>query len=145
MEFLFQPSNIEWCEENYVVTSSIAEFYNSLSSLSFCLCGLYGFFKYLQLETKFMISFLSLLFVGIGSFTFHSTLTFIGQALDEISMVYTIICFYYTTQTIHNPKNKEGPVDTLIIIAGIFTMFYFFFKDEYLVFFLTYSVFVVAT
>ena len=54
----------------------IAEFWNTVTNLSMIIPPLWGIHKCLQrgLETRYLVGFLALLLVGIGSTMFHMTL-----------------------------------------------------------------------
>ena len=54
----------------------IAEFWNTLTNLSMIIPPIWGIHKCLQrgLETRYLVGFLALLLVGIGSTMFHMTL-----------------------------------------------------------------------
>ena len=80
-------SSVDWCEENYVQSEYIAEFVNSLSSLSMCYIGMYGMLNYNNVANLFAM----LIMIGLSSFMFHSTLSEFGQMFDEISIIVTII------------------------------------------------------
>ena len=85
----------DWCEENYVVTHYVAEFWNTLSSLPLVFVGLYGLYKSFShgLGWQFGVCWAALALVGAGSTAFHGTLLFAGQAADELAMVYCVVAF----------------------------------------------------
>jgi hypothetical protein len=92
-------SNVEppWCEADYEVTEYVAEFWNTLTSLTIIFWGVYGFWFHHSsrygLELRFWFSFGAFIFVGLGSFLFHSTLWRAGQVLDEMPMVWgALLC-----------------------------------------------------
>ncbi|GFN73998.1 ankyrin repeat and mynd domain-containing protein 1 [Plakobranchus ocellatus] len=80
-------STIDWCEENYVVTKYIAEFWNTLSN--FVLIG--GPFIMLSqcfknnLERRFVIAFSLISVIGVGSLLFHMTLQYSMQVLFVVA------------------------------------------------------------
>ena len=57
----------------------IAEFWNTVTNLSMIIPPLWGIYKCLQrgLETRYLVGFLALLLVGIGSTMFHMTLQWV--------------------------------------------------------------------
>ena len=114
-------SSINWCETDYAVSHFIAEFFNSLSNIPpivFTLVALYfGSLKYIaELEKNksmittvqprvILLGYLVPIVVFSGSFLFHSTLTYAGQLLDEIPMLYGVNYFhlalsYHTAQRV---------------------------------------------
>lgn len=85
--FEYLSSPMRWCEEKFVYSEYIAEFWNSISSLFFCVVALYGL---KQQEHKIGISRIPwyiLFFIGLASFWFHFTLSFAGQFADEFGII----------------------------------------------------------
>ncbi|KAJ3589484.1 hypothetical protein NHX12_010329 [Muraenolepis orangiensis] len=80
-------STLDWCEENYVVSYYIAEFWNTVSNLIMILPPLYGALQTYRdgLEFRYTCSFLGLAAVGVGSWCFHMTLLYEMQHLDTQS------------------------------------------------------------
>ena len=72
-------ASIDWCEENYTMSFYIAEFWNTISSISMIICGMY-------IRDKSLSRLMSL--VGVGSVFFHMTLSRYAQALDEVPMIW---------------------------------------------------------
>uniref|UniRef100_A0A3Q2Y1C8 Alkaline ceramidase n=1 Tax=Hippocampus comes TaxID=109280 RepID=A0A3Q2Y1C8_HIPCM len=90
-------STLDWCEENYVVSYYIAEFWNTVSNLIMILppiCGAIQTFRD-GLEFCYILSFLGLAAVGVGSWCFHMTLLYEMQLLDELPMIYSTCVFVY--------------------------------------------------
>uniref|UniRef100_A0AAY4D880 Alkaline ceramidase n=1 Tax=Denticeps clupeoides TaxID=299321 RepID=A0AAY4D880_9TELE len=71
-------STLDWCEDNYVVSFYVAEFWNTVSNLIMILPPIYGAIKTFKdgLETRYVFAFLGLAAVGIGSWCFHMTLLY---------------------------------------------------------------------
>uniref|UniRef100_A0A3B3XTE6 Alkaline ceramidase n=1 Tax=Poecilia mexicana TaxID=48701 RepID=A0A3B3XTE6_9TELE len=90
-------STLDWCEENYVVSSYIAEFWNTVSNLIMILPPIYGAVQTFRdgLEFRYICSFLGLSAVGVGSWCFHMTLLYEMQLLDELPMIYSTCVFVY--------------------------------------------------
>uniref|UniRef100_A0A665WFB7 Alkaline ceramidase n=1 Tax=Echeneis naucrates TaxID=173247 RepID=A0A665WFB7_ECHNA len=90
-------STLDWCEENYVVSFYIAEFWNTVSNLIMILPPLCGAIQTFRdgLEFRYICSFLGLAAVGIGSWCFHMTLLYEMQLLDELPMIYSTCVFVY--------------------------------------------------
>eukprot|EP01147_Barroeca_monosierra_P000328 gene328-3696_t len=121
-----QPtSSIDWCEENYAVTYYIAEFYNTISSLVIAGFGLYGVFHWRKLrhELRFIILWLTIIAVGIGSALFHGTLLFSMQMMDELPMVYAMLVWIYIWMENETllPRNKYLPI--YLVLYGLFWTF----------------------
>ena len=84
-------STIDWCEENYVQSSFIAEFCNTLSNMSYIFVSFYLFYTLKKIgitELRFKLTMLGLLLVGVGSAFFHMSLRYDCQLLDELPMIY---------------------------------------------------------
>jgi dihydroceramidase len=82
-------ASIDWCEQNYVVTRFVAEFWNTVSSLAMVVAGLVGL-STRRFAREIRIAFGLLFLVGLGSVAFHATLRFELQMLDELPMLYLV-------------------------------------------------------
>jgi hypothetical protein len=88
------PSTVDWCEQNYILSEYVAEYWNTLTGLCLILSGIWYYKNYsswinenhLHKYTFIRISAL-LVFVGIGTMLFHSTLYYPFQLLDELPMI----------------------------------------------------------
>ena len=81
--------SISFCEEKYVVSDYIAEYYNTMSALSYVIVGI------LFYRTRLKELSIIMILLGLGTALLHGTLRFYGQWLDEISMLilsFFIIC-----------------------------------------------------
>jgi len=91
-------STLDWCEENYLHSDYIAEFYNSLTCLSFIFLSIFGIIKTRKIKEvsfRFILSYILLGVVGLGSIAFHSTLRYEMQLLDELPMLYSATLFLF--------------------------------------------------
>jgi hypothetical protein len=119
----YESSSIDWCEDNYVYSNYIAEFYNSISNIPYILfyfLGLYSF-KKMKCKRKDRLLYGGLLFTGISSFYFHATLSLYGQLLDEFSIILLLTNVLLVTY-------KRGWVRLLIqtyVIIHCILMIYF--------------------
>ena len=82
-------ASIDWCEQNYAVTPYVAEFWNTLSSLSMVIAGAVGLASR-RFAREIRLAFGLLILVGLGSIAFHGTLRFELQMLDELPMLYLV-------------------------------------------------------
>lgn len=82
-------ASVDWCEQNYVVTRFVAEFWNSVSSLTMVAAGLVGI-STRRFAREIRVAFGLLILVGLGSIAFHATLRFELQMLDELPMLYLV-------------------------------------------------------
>jgi len=115
--FWTSSSSIDWCERNYVVSWFIAEFWNSISAAIIFFCGAYGVFHAIQMQTerRFMFYGLSVMMVGVGTFTFHGSLTYIGQLGDELPMVWCMMVLIYTMMEMEVKVKLSLTLPTLLI------------------------------
>ena len=115
--FNYDSSTVDWCEDNYIWSSYIAEWWNTLSSFSllfegifFILYSTYGTVsdKELQIFGGWFI------IIGIGSIIFHGMLSVFGQFLDECSIchllwyLFSIIFGWKNTMACHNKYLSNG-------------------------------------
>ncbi|KAF9418286.1 Alkaline ceramidase 3 [Podila epigama] len=127
-------SSIDWCEDNYVVSRYIAEFFNSFSSLAMILLGEAACYSIGRLQTlleqydpthpnrtslfRFRLAFRTITVVGIGSFLFHATLLHHMQMLDELPMLYSVlVLFFCLVESRFGPQPQWFP--KLLTIHGI--------------------------
>ena len=78
--FWGKPSaTIDWCEENYELSHYIAEFWNTVSNITFVVLALYGYRRARQerFERRFLAQYVAVLVTGIGSALFHGTLRYL--------------------------------------------------------------------
>ncbi|NWY44940.1 ACER1 ceramidase, partial [Sylvia atricapilla] len=96
--FSYQSAEVDWCESNFVRSAVIAEYYNTdgTSLFSFLLLAPLNFlvleaFSELQVNHGTFVSFL---LAGAFSMYFHMTLSYVGQLLDELSILWTLAVAY---------------------------------------------------
>uniref|UniRef100_UPI00358FE1B1 alkaline ceramidase 1-like isoform X1 n=1 Tax=Myxine glutinosa TaxID=7769 RepID=UPI00358FE1B1 len=90
----YESSSIDWCEENFKYSPVIAEYYNTVSNVVFFL--LPPLMVYLSRSfasnSSWHIHLLWLSMTVVGGFSayFHMTLSFLGQMLDELSILWIL-------------------------------------------------------
>eukprot|EP00211_Chloroparvula_japonica_P007048 CAMPEP_0119143422 /NCGR_PEP_ID=MMETSP1310-20130426/34307_1 /TAXON_ID=464262 /ORGANISM="Genus nov. species nov., Strain RCC2339" /LENGTH=387 /DNA_ID=CAMNT_0007135051 /DNA_START=92 /DNA_END=1252 /DNA_ORIENTATION=+ len=91
-------ASINWCESDYAITPYIAEFWNTLSSLSFCLIGVFQYYLVsgAEWEFRFRLAAILLFVVGLGSVLFHATLWYSLQLSDELPMTWIVLVAFYS-------------------------------------------------
>ncbi|KAJ3112220.1 Alkaline ceramidase 3 [Physocladia obscura] len=103
-------STLDWCEENYIITQYIAEFWNTVSNLVFLVFAWIGAKNLLTVgvnERRNLLGFLSLVIVAIGSMMFHGTMWFNAQMLDELPMIYNGCILVFSLLTIFPEANAR--------------------------------------
>lgn len=103
-----KTATVNWCEPDYVYTTYIAEFFNSMSSLFMVFTGGFGVYMHWKTaEPRFLVGFLFAIVVGLGSAAFHGTLKHSMQHLDELPMVWSNVVFVYIVFTSHDPPGTN--------------------------------------
>ncbi|KAI1320442.1 Alkaline ceramidase 3 [Mortierella claussenii] len=116
-------ASVDWCENNYVVSYYIAEFWNTISSLFIIVLGELGLYLCPTKEKRFKVAFRTISVVGIGSTLFHGTLRHKMQLLDELPMIYAATALVFMCiETRHGPQGRWFPI-SLAIWLGLTTIF----------------------
>ena len=123
---------IDWCEENYVVSVYIAEALNTITNSVFiALAGFAIYHAYSnKLEPRFIFTALGFLLVGVGSWLFHMTLRYHFQLLDELPMIYaTCIPFWSVFSEFRTKRESVYVAIGIFTAANTLTVIYLYFKD----------------
>eukprot|EP00927_Polykrikos_kofoidii_P080167 TRINITY_DN77058_c0_g1_i1.p1 TRINITY_DN77058_c0_g1~~TRINITY_DN77058_c0_g1_i1.p1 ORF type:complete len:290 (-),score=15.99 TRINITY_DN77058_c0_g1_i1:78-947(-) len=129
-------SHVDWCEQNYARSLYIAEFWNTLSSIPLvaaCVYGLWKCHKY-GIEWRFRACYIGMGVVGLGSVAFHGTMTHVGQASDEIAMIYASLIFLHAVLEIEQSERSWSAMKAPIVetvYAVLFTVCYFKFPEAF--------------
>ncbi|XP_076977079.1 alkaline ceramidase 1 [Tamandua tetradactyla] len=96
--FAYQSSELDWCESNFQHSKLVAEFYNTFSNVTFFIFGplmMVLMHPYAQ-KRSFHIYYVCVLFMAVGLFSvyFHMTLSFLGQLLDELAILWLLAGCY---------------------------------------------------
>ncbi|NXT26882.1 ACER1 ceramidase, partial [Syrrhaptes paradoxus] len=86
--FSYQSAEVDWCETNFERSKFIAEYYNTVNGTTLFSLLLLTPLKFLVLEG------LSLPLAGVFSTYFHMTLSYVGQLLDELSILWALAVAY---------------------------------------------------
>ena len=78
-------ADFDWCEINYVYTPYVAELWNSVTSLLFCVGPILLWSRTRDLQVRLNLALV--VAIGLGSFAFHATLQYRDQLLDELPMI----------------------------------------------------------
>lgn len=115
--------SVRFCENKYVVSNYIAEYYNTMSALSYVIVGLLFYKTKLKKLSKIII------LLGIGTALLHSTLRFYGQWLDEVAM---LILSFYIIQELRQIRFGITTSELYLILL----IFPYFFFERYFCYFL---------
>ena len=118
--------SVSFCEDKYVVSDYIAEYYNTMSALAYVIVGIFFFRTRLKKLSIIMI------LLGLGTALLHGTLRFYGQWLDETSML--ILSFFIIKEIRKERFNKK--TNNLYLLALILP--YFVFERFFCYFFLVF-------
>lgn len=94
---MFQ-STVDWCESNYVISTIIAEFWNTVTFFPILFSAFYwknNFPRLFIFDKTFHHIFWYLVLVSIGTAFFHATLLYNFQLLDELPMVLLAAKYIY--------------------------------------------------
>ena len=118
--------SVSFCEEKYVVSDYIAEYYNTMSALSYVIVGI------LFYRTRLKELSIIMILLGLGTALLHGTLRFYGQWLDEISML--ILSFFIIKEIRRERFNRR--TNNLYLLGLILP--YFVFERFFCYFFLVF-------
>ncbi len=144
--FDYLSSPMRWCESKFLYSIYIAEFWNSLSSLVISLFGYLGLYFH-QNTNLDKNPWKILIFIGLSSFWFHFTLSFLGQFFDELGIILLVTycikeiyqlsnIFYWTIVTILSMISWFIPSSSpfIFIVSGTLltlSTYYSIKDDEY--------------
>ena len=134
---------ITFCEPPYVVTQRIAEFSNTVSSISYIVAGvLYSIYKIPSYKSirKIMIA-INMCIVGLGSMAFHASPSFETELSDETPMVSLMILILYDQLLEHPRVSQENTYRVVYSVTGVSGIFisYYVCTRQYALFLYTFS------
>ena len=133
----FQTASIDFCEENYYITSNIAEFHNTWSSVLMIIPPVIGLFysnPTHELRTSLLFGILILIFVG--STLLHSTLNSFEQSIDEVSMLILNNLLLYFALEYRNILCRSSTIYIIGLLTIIQIYIYYTFQHLYYIFLL---------
>lgn len=143
-----EASSVDWCEPNYVHSAYVAEWWNTVSSLVIVGLGLYGLWQAVvrrPLELRFVVGFVTLAVVGLGSMAFHGTLLRSAQATDELPMVLSALTCVYVLLCRHDRSSPRSPwILPVLTIYAVTVAVSYFVVHRYFQLFMTAYVLVIA-
>jgi len=114
-----EDTSVHFCEEKYIISPVVAEYYNTLSSLYYIVVGI------LFLNTRISNLGRSLVVVGIGAFLLHMTMRYYAQMLDESAML--VISFDAVRHIKKNTFSRWLIFPILILYIFLHNYFIYFF------------------
>ena len=133
----WHSSPLDWCEQNYIYSPYIVEFWNSLSSMLLALGGLVGYLVYRndaylnKFEPQIYLIWAMMFVVGVGSVYFHGTLSIAGQISDEVPIVILVVLALMMSRPRKEWNSKSRDIalsgHTLVRFTSVITTFCLFF------------------
>ncbi|XP_012501658.1 PREDICTED: alkaline ceramidase 1 [Propithecus coquereli] len=125
--FAYQSSEIDWCESNFQHSEVVAEFYNTFSNVTFLIFGplmMFLMHPYAQKRSCYIYGISGLfMLVGLFSMYFHMTLSFLGQLLDELAILWLLGgCYSIWMPRCYFPAFLAGSRPQFIRLVFITTM-----------------------
>ena len=123
--FSHMSSFIDWCEPNYGAVSGIVEFFNSISNIPFFFVPvlMYMFLReYCDYKgVRIVIICILIMFVGVSSLVFHATLSFGGQVLDQLSILWLIVAalLVWLPRRYIPAVCRTSPRATVFVVCGL--------------------------
>ncbi|KAF7507118.1 hypothetical protein GJ744_010931 [Endocarpon pusillum] len=125
-------STINWCEEDYYATVYAAEIVNTLTNLLFIWLayrGLVSCYKHGH-DSVFAVAYAGYLAVGFGSLSFHATLKYPMQLVDELSMIYTTCLMAYASFSYSRSTAFRIVLAVSLVGLSLFiTLYYHYLQD----------------
>ncbi|KAI6704118.1 hypothetical protein NL676_013254 [Syzygium grande] len=122
-------STKECCEQNYVYSSYVAEFFNTVSNIPCIVLALIGLINALRqrFEKRFSVLHISNMVLAMGSMLYHATLQRVQQQSDETPMVWEILLYMYI---LHSPDwHYRSTMPTFLFLYGaVFAIVHSFFN-----------------
>jgi len=133
-----KTSSVNFCERDFEKSSYVAEFHNTWSSLVIIILPFLGLlYSNPTAEWRFTLAYIVLMITGTGSMILHTTLSTVGQRLDEIPMLWMCVCILYCLLDNKSKKEeKNSPLVPLGCVAFVIleTTIYFQIQSLYEVF-----------
>ncbi|KAH7017919.1 ceramidase [Ilyonectria destructans] len=127
-----QTSTLNFCEEDYVLSFYCAELCNTLTNGLFLWLGAKGIHNCIKYShpSIFMVAYAGYIVVGLGSISFHATLKYPMQLVDELSMIYTTCLMMYASFSFSRSRSFSILLGvSLLGLAGFITLYYHITKD----------------
>ncbi|KAH7160097.1 ceramidase [Dactylonectria estremocensis] len=127
-----QTSTLNFCEEDYVLSFYCAELCNTVTNGLFLWLGLKGIRNCIKYSHPgiFLVAYIGYIVVGLGSISFHATLKYPMQLVDELSMIYTTCLMMYASFSYSRSRAVSSLLGlSLLALAAFITLYYYITKD----------------
>ncbi|XP_077192363.1 alkaline ceramidase 1 [Paroedura picta] len=128
--FAYLSAEVDWCEGNFEHSEYIAEYYNTVSNFIFFIMIPFmivlniDYMKYRPVPVRSLAFMVAL--IGVSSIYFHMTLSYAGQLLDELSILWTMglsyACWFpmhYFPPFIKNREQFSWVVGTVMVVTTL--------------------------
>ena len=125
---------IDWCEANFI-HPDIAEFWNCVSSLSYCLVGLsltVQDYHIVVMRRPLRFAGPLVFILGLASASFHATLKLHHQRLDEVFETFSLVSLLHSAVEPALPA-LAWPAHTALAFLGVTRVHSFLFTEVHLV------------
>ncbi len=111
----------DWCEQNYVYSLWVAEWWSTLSCAALCGAALLGLWWTRNGERRFTVAYALLFVVGLGSVAFHASLLRETQLLDQLPMWFLVCWLTWVIVDIEplRPTSRTFRVGLAALAAGV--------------------------
>ena len=119
-------------KQDYYATIYSAEIVNTLTNLLFIYLAAKGIRNCINHghDGIFLIAFCGYACVGVGGFMFHSTLKYLMQLVDELSMIYTTCVMCYATFSYSKAARFRLVFATCLILLAVSITFYYHYLQD---------------
>ncbi|KAI5462928.1 alkaline phytoceramidase [Mariannaea sp. PMI_226] len=127
-----QTSTLNFCEEDYALSFYCAELCNTVTNALFVWLGVKGILSCIKYSHPniFLVAFIGYIVVGLGSISFHATLKYPMQLVDELSMIYTTCLMMYASFSFSKSRIFSVSLGIgLLGLAAFITLYYHITKD----------------
>lgn len=116
-------AHINFCEEDYILTSYVAEFTNSLTNIFYVIYALHGLFNLRRRTWASALPLIGLAGVGVCSGAYHVTLREIPQLADDLSMIFPTAFVLLRLLTFEVQDPKAANRITAAVLVGLLTIY----------------------
>ncbi|MBA0764667.1 hypothetical protein Gotri_013992 [Gossypium trilobum] len=128
-------TSTDWCEKNYVYSSYIAEFFNTISNVPGILLALIGLVNALRqrFEKRFSVLHISNMILAIGSMIYHSTLQHVGtEYADPVdAFIFTFVSSLHSGLIVAGQLDQQQQGDETPMVWEMLLYFYILYSPDW--------------